>query len=142
MRSEANMTARTFRASIRNFEKLTEDKLDAIARQTSLEMASRVVTSTPVDTGFLRGSWQPSIGEPAGAKAGVTDKSGAAAMAQVALVITQMKAGDRFYMINNTSYALYVERGTSKFAGRFYVADNVKQWPVVVSAVMKDLKLQ
>jgi HK97 gp10 family phage protein len=57
----------------------------------------------------------------------------------VALSIANMKAGDTFWMTNNASYARFVEFGTSKMAGRFFVTDTVAQWKSVVAAVAKRL---
>ncbi len=99
-----------------------------------------MVQRTPVDTGFLRGSWQPSIGEPAEAK-GSMDPSGAGANAKIGLTVANVKAGDRFFMINNAAYGPFVEYGTSQMAGRFFVTETVKQWPQAVDKVVKDLKL-
>lgn len=124
-----------FTADISQWAARNRDRLDALARQTSLEMGARVVNKTPFDTGFLRSSWQPSIGAP------VTGQSGEAGgpPPDVALSIANMKAGDTFWMTNNASYARFVEFGTSKMAGRFFVTDTVAQWKSVVAAVAKRL---
>lgn len=129
------------RAQIDAWVQKAPQKLDGFARQICFEMAERVVDKTPVDTGFLRGSWQPSIGSPSLDHAGKSDKAGAAAQAAVALVVPQIKAGDRFYMMNNAAYARHVEYGTSKMAGRYYVSDTVKNWPSVVQQVASELGL-
>lgn len=134
--------SQVFKAQIDGWLRKAPEKLDAIARQVCFEMAERVVDATPVDTGFLRGSWQPSIGEPSLDHQGKDDKAGAAAQAAIALVIPQMKAGQRFYMMNNASYARPVEYGTSKMAGRYYVTDTVKKWDSVVQQVASELGLK
>lgn len=134
--------SQVFKAQIDAWLNKQPQKLDGFARQVCFEMAERVVDATPVDTGFLRGSWQPSIGEPSLDHQGKTDKAGAAAQAAVALVIPQVKAGDRFYMMNNAAYARPVEYGTSKMAGRYYVTDTVKKWQSVVDQVAAELGLK
>lgn len=126
---------RTFNAQVRDWAAKFPDKMDALARQTAQEVSQRVVTATPVDTGFLRGSWQPSIGRPGPATPGD-------ASAKVALTISGMRAGDMFYMTNGAKYAKFVEFGTSKMAPRYYVTDNVKRWPVIVRKVAKDIGLK
>jgi hypothetical protein len=44
-------------------------------------------------------------------------------------------------MLNNASYAIHLEYGTSKMAGRFFVGDNVKRWPLIVEQMAHDLQL-
>ena len=132
-------TPQTFMADVSAWAAQFPTKMDALARQVSQEMSERVIVAAPVDTGFLRSSWQPSIGQPKAAdgSAGGQGK----AIAEVSLVAPQMKAGDVYYMTNNAKYAQHVEYGTSKMAGRFMVTDNAKRWPVVVNKVAKDLGL-
>lgn len=132
--------AKTFRADISKWKTATAEKLDAVARQTCQEMAFRVVMATPVDTGFLRGSWQPSIGTPKGGE-GKLDPGGMARVAEAALIVSGIKPGEKFFMLNNAAYARFVEYGTSKMAGRFYVTGTVKTWPSVVAKVAADLGL-
>ena len=125
-------TGRQFKAQLGAWANQTQEKLDALVRQSAQELAARVVKATPVDTGFLRGSWQPSIGNgPAGAGPG-----------DVSLVAAQIKAGQQFYLLNNAEYALHVEYGTSKMAGRHYVGNNVAAWPLIVDQVAATLKLK
>lgn len=135
------MSAKVFRVKIGEWAKATQAQLEGIARQTCMEMAQRVVQATPVDTGFLRGSWQPALNEPT-TKEGKPDPAGALAMAEIAAVTNAVKPGDRFYMMNNASYAHFVEFGTSKMAGRFYVQGTVKQWPQIVKQVAAELGMK
>lgn len=132
------MTAKVFRAKIEGWRNATQAQIEGIARQTCMEMAERVVRATPVDTGFLRGSWQPAIGEVKNGK-GAPDPAGGQTIAEVMTVGNAVKPGDRFYMTNNASYAGFVENGTAKMAGRFYVQGTVKQWPAVVAQVAAEL---
>lgn len=132
------MNARVFRAAIGEWKKATQAQLEGLARQTCLEISEEVVRATPVDTGFLRGSWQPAIGEPQ-TKDGKPDPAGAQTIASVSAVANNVKPGDRFYMMNNASYASFVEFGTSKMAGRFYVQGTIKKWPMIVEKVAAEL---
>ena len=132
------MSAKVFRAKIAGWKNATKAQIEGIARQTCLEMAERVVRATPVDTGFLRGSWQPALNEVKN-DPGEPDPAGAQTIAEVAVVGNAVKPGDRFYMTNNASYARFVEYGTSKMAGRFYVQGTVKQWQKVVAQVAAEL---
>lgn len=116
--------------------------MDALARQTAQQLSENVVVDTPVDTGFLRSSWQPSIGSPVLGKGSFADGEAASAkvMAEVSIVAAGMKAGDIYYMVNNAEYAPHVEFGTSKMAGRFFVTDNMKKAKGVVAKIAKELE--
>lgn len=134
------MSGREFVIQVRGWEKATAEKLDALARQATQQIAENIVRSTPVDTGFLRGSWQPSLSKPEAAR-GKPDLTGARVAADIGLVCSGMKAGDVFYLTNNAAYGAYVEFGTSKMAGRFFVTSNVKRADAVVRKVAKELGL-
>lgn len=132
-----------FKASIKDWATKFPQKMDALARQTAYSVSELVVMGTPVDTGFLRSSWQPSIGAPKpGQGQAVGEASLGAAMSQIGLTIPQLKAGEHFYMTNNAKYAEFVEFGTTKMAGRFYVTDNVKRWPQIVAKVARSLEMK
>lgn len=115
--------------------------MDALARQTVQQLSENVVIDTPVDTGFLRSSWQPSIGSPVAGKGSIVDGAAATGkvMAEVGIVAANMKAGETYYMVNNAEYAPHVEFGTSKMAGRFMVTDNMKKAKHVVAKIAKEL---
>jgi hypothetical protein len=141
---------KTFMANLDAWIAKTGGNLDALARQTAFEMSANVVRDTPVDTGFLRGSWQPSIGEPAGAPAARPEDPTAQVppAAQLSMVISEIKAGDTFYMVNGAAYGMRVEYGfvgTDKLGrkydqgGRYFVSENLARWPDVVDKVAKEL---
>jgi hypothetical protein len=125
-----------------------ERKLEAVARQSIQEISSNVVDDTPLDTGFLKGSWQPSLGAPKRDK-GINDPGGAKAKADVAIAVAELRAGDTFYMINNAKYARRLEYGfvgqdslgrSYNQQGRFFVARNVRRWRSIVKRIVAQLK--
>lgn len=127
--------------------KFTNEELEKLARQSIQELCEVTVLATPVDTGFLRGSWQPSIGEPKEAD-GKLDTSGASALADAAVEITDLKIGQKFYLMNNAAYARRLEYGFVgedslgrhyDQKGRFYVTDSIAKWPQIVAKVAADL---
>lgn len=143
-------TGREFTARLGAWAAKVDDGLAALARQVCQETSVRVVTATPVDTGFLRGSWQPSIGGLAQAESSVADPGGAKAQADIALTCTGLKIGDTYYMVNNASYARRLEYGfvgedalgrTYNQTGRFYVRDAVAKFEQIVDSVAADLGL-
>jgi Bacteriophage HK97-gp10, putative tail-component len=148
-RTPNGATSHTFRADVKKWKEATDERIEAFARQVCFEMARSVVKATPVDTGFLRGSWQPSIGEPKDAE-GSEDPGGAKASAIASLVSADVKLGDKFYMVNNAKYARRIEYGFvgedslgRKFnqSGRYFVGDTVARFKVICRKVARDLKL-
>lgn len=132
---------RQFNAQLGEWAKAAGEKLDALVRQSAYEIAENIVKDTPVDTGFLRGNWQPSIGEP-DAPTKPADPTGANVLSEVGISFAGIKAGDKVYFLNNTEYGPIVEFGSSKAPGRFFVTDNVKRWPVVVEKIAQELKIK
>ena len=126
-----------FNADLTAWAKKAGGKLDALARQASQEVSLRVVQATPVDTGFLRSSWQPAIGAPKAAQGAAGGQ--AKANADVALVCSGIKAGDIYWMTNNARYAKFVEYGTSRMSGRFFTTDTASQWQSIVNKVAQEL---
>lgn len=81
--------------------------VDRTMRGTLLGLSSRIIISTPVDTGRLRHNWQASFkiakeGELAG-----TDPMTPMSSARTAT--TAMKVGDDFFLTNNLDYAYGIE---------------------------------
>ena len=126
-----------FNASLRDWAKRFAGSVDALARQTCQQLASDVKDDTPVDTGTLKAAWQPALNTPQVSGEG---ENGSAPV-EISAVISGMRAGDKFWMTNNIKYGPYVEFGTSKMAGRFFVTRNVKRFNDVVKTVSRDLGL-
>lgn len=133
--------ARLFKMHLTNYANKFGVSMDALARQTSQELSENVVSDTPVDTGFLRSSWQPSInGITAGQGTAMAGSAAASKVsATIGIVASNMKAGDIYYFTNNAEYALAVEFGTSKMAGRFMVTSNMKNAQNIVQKIVKEL---
>lgn len=153
MAAGAGKTPNDFKVNLGKWKKKLDGKLDALARQTVQEISYRVIMATPVDLGFLRGSWQPSIGEgasPVVIGAATEDPTGAQSLAKIAALIPQIKTGEMFHMRNGAVYAMRIEYGfvgpdslgrVYNQQGQFFVTGTVKQWPKIVEQVLKDLKV-
>lgn len=112
-----------FNVAIDRFVALAKGRTRAFAIEFIQDMNQAIVANPqhPVDTGFLRGSWYAQLNSrPAGTR-GVTDKSGAGAIARVNLIAAQLKLGDVYYMVNGANYAVFVEFGTERTAPRAFV---------------------
>lgn len=106
------------------FHKITDDikdKMDQVIAEILQDINEEIVRATPVDTGFLRGSWWASVGAPNLNGGGVLDKSGAVAVARMNIVAIGVQPGQSYYAMNGASYARYVEYGTSTMAPRAFV---------------------
>jgi hypothetical protein len=141
-----------FRMAMGKWADKAGTQLEGLARQSIQNISRAVVEQTPVDTGFLRGNWQPAIGEAKVADPDTVehDVAGALAAAAISLTVAEMKLGDVFRMRNGCAYARRLEYGfvgpdslgrVYNQAGRFYVRDTLLTWPQVVSNTAKDLKL-
>lgn len=136
------MPTAQFRLSLKKWNHLTKENLAALARQAIQELAYVVVDGTPVDIGFLRGSWQPSINQMITDADGAVDPQGSAVGAKIAATVIDIKLGDTFYMSNNAKYAMRIEYGFvgedslgRKYnqKGRYMVTGAVAQWDSIVA---------
>ena len=55
---------KSFAADLRKFAQATERNLNDTVRQVVLELGTRIVQRSPVDTGRFRGNWQIAAGGP------------------------------------------------------------------------------
>ncbi len=127
-----------FKASLGSWAKKAGANLQGLARVSIQDLCEAVTDETNIDTGFLVSSWQPSIEPPNitemidKPKDFVSASAGEAA-ARTALVIPQLKLGMTYYYTNNVKYGPFVEYGTSKFEGFFFVTRNVAKWKTFVN---------
>lgn len=135
------MSTTRFRAYLGEWHHLTSGALIGLARQSCQSVSERVIDNTTVDTGFLRGSWQPSLNEIDETE-GEEDPTGAKVIAKLAAVIVDMELGDVFMMTNNAEYALRYEHGfvgedslgrTYDQAGRKVVTDAITAFPIIIA---------
>lgn len=89
------------------------------------DLNEQVVRATPVDTGFLRGSWFASIGAPS-VSGGALDPAGAGAVARMNLVASGIVVGQAYYAMNGAAYAARVEYG---FVGKDKLGRQFNQPP-------------
>jgi hypothetical protein len=136
-----------FRRSIGEWAKKTTN-LEGLARVSCQDLAETVIDDTPVDTGFLVGSWQPSLNaidlsETEGMGNGY-------AQSRIGVVVSDLKIGDTFYYTNNAVYARRIEHGFVGYdsLGRYYnqkgrhmVIGAVAQWTLIVNNAAKKMGL-
>ena len=134
--------ARQFAADIaRQRDRFTRKQFGFFMQKIVLDILEKVVYSTRVDTGRLRGGWQVEIGGDPKEEAIITqlvsggalrdsagrfttessnvDPRGDATVARGLAKINQL-IGNPFQLVviaNNVEYAIYIEEGTDKFPG-------------------------
>lgn len=133
----ATASIATFEADIgKFFGQITN--LKAFVQDAAQTISERVIEATPVDTGFLKGSWQPAL------NGGDTSANGYAA-ASVQAVVSQMKVGDIFSLVNNAAYAMRIEYGfvgpdslgrVFNQPGRYTMTEQLYQWSAVCEALL------
>ncbi len=119
------MSSGSFSADVSAWVKKAGDNADAFCRVFCSELASRVVERTPVDTGFARSQWQPSIN---GSMMGDANT--------ITLSAAQMKAGDTFAMTNNVAYIRALEWGSSLQAPNGMVRITLAEAPAIAQQVL------
>jgi hypothetical protein len=106
----------TFTLDIAKWVEKTKGRIDLFVRKLSLDLFTRIVLRSPIDTGRFRGNWQLAIGQMPEGVLELDDKTGAATIAAAQAVSLDIKAGDIIYLINNLPYANRLENGWSKQA--------------------------
>jgi hypothetical protein len=127
-----------------NFQRFAEQagvELRTFMQEFGQDLAERLIVNTPVDTGFLRGSWTAALNRPPALGVSTReDKGGMHTVATMNLVLSTMSPGDTVYMVNGARYARHVEYGTSKMAARGFVRKTVAQAPSIAQQTKARIK--
>lgn len=134
----------SFSAQVNEWVKQTEQRTDAVFRESTQRVVSKAQQSVPVDTGFLRASVRASLKAmpPIDTTATrVAGKTFGYDPGQITLTIAQAKAGvDVIYVGWTANYAAFVEYGTSRMAPRAYVQRAAMLWPSIVNQVAQEAR--
>lgn len=118
----------TFTAQIKAFADRTQEKIEAVVKQSAQEVFSIAQTPKaqggrmPVDTGFLRNSLIASLN-------GSTVGGGADAYV---LAVAGAELGDTIFAGWTANYARFMEYGTSKTPANFFMLSAAQQWGAIV----------
>lgn len=126
-----------FALDVSRFTKKAQGNMDLVLRKVLLDLFTRVIRRTPVDTGRARGNWMCSVSQAAMQQTGVLDRTSAgrgggqaiAAMSETAL---NAKVGDVVYLTNTLPYILQLEYGSSKQAPAGMVGITLQEYPGIV----------
>ena len=132
-------TSNVFTASIARFVEKAKDNADLVLRKVALEMFTRVVIKTPVDTGRAKGAWQCSIGSIPSGMVNHLDKTGSETIARINVNVASANAGDVLYLVANLPYINNLEYGSSKQAPSGMVRLTILEWNRVVDKAASEL---
>ena len=97
-----------------------------VAKEATSEAGNRIIARTPVDTGFARAGWFPTVNGQPGLGQG-------AVVAEVSF--SGLKIGDRLGLASNVEYIVGLEYGHSAQAPEGMVRVTVMQWQAIVAEV-------
>jgi hypothetical protein len=129
-----------FILEIGDWLKQAKEDGDKILRKVTLDMFSRVVMRSPVDTGRFRNNWYPSIGAPVSQTNEGVDPSGAKTIGKISNIAATAKMGDMIWMSNSLPYAWRLETGWSKQAPAGFVGITVLEFQSLLSRASKSTK--
>ena len=104
----SSLDARLRRVSAR----LTEG-LEQLVSEVIEEVGREVVPATPVDTGFARANWRPSLNAPAPTPVSFLDPSGSATVDRITTVAKRWRVGDQAFIVNRAPYIGKLNQGSS-----------------------------
>jgi hypothetical protein len=89
------------------------DEVSRVHRAAHMEVASRTILASPVDTARFKNNWQSGIGGAPAGEIERLDASGAAAISATADVVAGVKEPTVSYLVNNLPYAESLAEGHS-----------------------------
>ena len=114
------------------------DRLDKLSRNLTkgVELLAFTITenigevlipATPVDTGFARGNWRPSLNAPATTPITFNDPTGEATIGKIKIVAKRFRIGDTIFIRNNAEYISALNLGSSPQAAAGFVKASVNE---------------
>lgn len=105
--------ARVSRRLTKGVERLIGEVIEEIGRE--------LVPATPVDTGFARANWRPSLNAPASTPVSFLDPTGAATVDRIVTVGRRYQVGDTAFIVNRAPYIGKLNQGSSPQAAAGFV---------------------
>lgn len=127
-----------FALDVSKFVQKVQARADLVVRKIALDVFSKVIMRSPVDTGRFRGNWQVAIGEIPAGTVDVNDKEGTATIAKVTAEALKLKAGQVIFLVNNLPYAWPLENGHSSQAPSGMVGITVVEYQQIVDAAVRE----
>lgn len=103
----------SFQKDLKKFSINLGDVSEKVFRGTSIDISTKVITRTPVDTGRARGNWFPSFDEPSEQTTTNVSKTGLDSITRATQKVRTSRLGQSFYLTNNLPYIERLENGYS-----------------------------
>lgn len=132
-------TALSFENQIRRFKTRVGSNVELFMQLFGHEMAEELMYNTPYITGWLRGSWLAGFHSNL-RRGGTHDPTGSATLAEMQMRIADYKLGQKIYFMNTAEYSWWVERGTHKMVGRYYMRRAVFNGPSIAVSVINRIQ--
>lgn len=100
-----------FFIDLQKFNVETLEDANIVRRKVVLEVSTRVIMRTPVDTGHARGGWQTTVGNPPSSDNDRIDKGGSAAISEAVNAVSSSKISDTVFLSNLVPYIVALEEG-------------------------------
>lgn len=133
------MARKSFGLDLDRFAKKAGANADQVIRKVAIDMTSRIVLRTPVDTGRARANWTVSLGSPVYASGVQVDKTGAATISRGTAALGAFKAGPSIWIANGLPYIERLEDGYSGQAPGGMVGLTVTEFQGLVSRATQGL---
>lgn len=134
------MASETFGLDIARFVEKAKAAPEQVVRKVGLDLASRVVLRSPVDTGRFRANWNVAFGRVDTLTTPSTDKTGGKTLERVRVQLNGWAPGQDIYLTNSLPYAIPLEYGWSKKqAPQGMVRITVAEFQTFVNAAVAEL---
>lgn len=134
------MASNKFSVDVSAWVEKAKGKADIVLRKSAIDLFSRVIRRSPVDTGRFRNNWNVSIGAPATGVTLEVDPSGSAALVKINETVADAKMGDTIFLVNALPYSIRLENGWSKQAPAGMVGVSVLEWQSIVNKATNETK--
>lgn len=126
-----------FTLQIAKFVEKAKGNADLVLRKVAIEIFSRVIQKSPVDTGRFKSNWLVAIGSIPDGTTVAIDVT--AAVTRVEAATLGAKAGDVIYLVNNLPYSRALEYGHSKQAPAGMVRLTVAEYGAIVDKAANEV---
>jgi hypothetical protein len=135
-----------FSRALVSFAIEAQSRLDMVARNVCFLAAENIIiggpfgnpTGTPVQFGFARGQWTPSLEVPEAAPAGRKDPGGQAPLAEALDTGARLQLGQSFWLSNGAAYINALENGHSQQAPQGMVGPVLHNAQALVDYVVRN----
>jgi hypothetical protein len=127
-----------FALELAKFAEQAVEAVDASLREIIIEVGNSLIRMSPVDSGRFRGNWHLSIDVVESVTFNELDPQGKETIAAIAAAVSDFKAGQTAYLINNLPYAIPLEYGHSTQAPQGMVRVTLARFQAIVNEAVRN----